>query len=48
MKKKSLSRQAKLKHDIEIKHRINAGRVAIKDQVEFLSDTLDKLMAIGK
>ena len=35
MKKKSLSRQAKLKLDMEIRHRINAGRVAIKDQIVF-------------
>ena len=35
MKKKSLSRQAKLKLGIEIRHRINAGRVAIKDQILF-------------
>ena len=35
MKKKSLSRQAKLKLDVEIRHRINAGRVAIKDQIVF-------------
>ena len=35
MKKKSLSRQAKLRLEIEIRHRINAGRVAIKDQIGF-------------
>ena len=35
MKKKSLSRQAKLKLDLEIRHRINAGRVAIKGQMLF-------------
>lgn len=35
MKKKSLSRQAKLKLEIAIRHRINAGRVAIKDQIAF-------------
>ena len=35
MKKKSLSRQAKIKRDEEIRHRINAGRVAIKDQIKF-------------
>ncbi len=35
MKKKSLSRQAKLKLETEIRHRINAGRVAIKDQIVF-------------
>ena len=35
MKKKSLSRQAKLKLDLELRHRINAGRVAIKDQIVF-------------
>ena len=35
MKKKSLSRQAKLKLEIAIRHRINAGRVAIKDQIPF-------------
>lgn len=35
MKKKSLSRQAKLKLEMAIRHRINAGRVAIKDQIAF-------------
>ena len=35
MKKKSLSRQAKLKLETEIRHRINAGRVAIKGQIVF-------------
>tara|TARA_B100001248_G_scaffold260315_1_gene248200 strand:- start:1650 stop:2480 length:831 start_codon:yes stop_codon:yes gene_type:complete len=35
MKKKTLSRLAKLKLDLELRHRINAGRVAIKDQIVF-------------
>ena len=35
MKKKSLSRQAKLKLEIAIRHRIHSGRVAIKDQIAF-------------
>ena len=35
MKKKSLSRQAKLQLDIGIRHRINAGRTAIKNQILF-------------
>lgn len=35
MKKKSLSRQAKRKLEMAIRHRINAGRVAIKDQFAF-------------
>ena len=42
MKKKSLSRQAKLKLEIAIRHRINAGRVAIKDQIAFFRS--DKLI----
>jgi myo-inositol-1(or 4)-monophosphatase len=35
MKKKSLSRQAKAKLETAIRHRINAGRVAIKGQITF-------------
>lgn len=35
MKKKSLSRQAKLKLETAIRHRINAGRVGIKGQISF-------------
>lgn len=35
MKKKILSRQAKLKLETEIRHRANAGRVAIKSQISF-------------
>jgi myo-inositol-1(or 4)-monophosphatase len=35
MKKKSLSRQAKAKLETLIRHRINAGRVAIKEQIAF-------------
>ena len=33
--KKSLSRQAKAKLETAIRHRINAGRVAIKGQITF-------------
>ncbi|MAV39610.1 MAG: hypothetical protein CML12_03415 [Puniceicoccaceae bacterium] len=35
MKKKALSRPAKNKHALELRHRINVGRVAIKEQVAF-------------
>lgn len=35
MKNKTLSRQAKLKLETEIRHRVNAGRVAIKGQISF-------------
>mgnify|MGYP001439301154 FL=1 len=35
MKNKTLSRQAKLKLETKIRHRVNAGRVAIKGQISF-------------
>ena len=35
MKEKVLSRQAKIKLDAEIRHRVNAGRVAVQGQVSF-------------
>jgi len=47
MKEVSLSRQAKAKLDSNIRHRINAGRVAVQGQISFLKGILLRSVVIG-
>ena len=45
--KRSLSRQAKASLDLKIRHRINAGRSAVKNEIVFLVRHLAKSEVTG-